>query len=521
MKNLIEQFKSLFTSKEQKEKGELARQQADLARKEQEEKKKVELARQQADLVRKKQEEKEKAILARKVEDKLKMEEWSKNEQSVWEEAVKVNSSKSYRDYIGAYPNGKYFEEAVIRRNDIASIEDKNKQIQELARKAQEEKEKTELAGRQAEFARKENEKKKTIKTIVALPKTFAVPKMGWSSYETQRRVVNNVIERKIQSNASDIFFMLNMGGDILTKSIHGVTSGLFEEISRHLGNQITGAEATTISIEIRKNPTWVAAFNTFIDDKSNASKGLSPLLQVFAKLSLDYYDYFFLEHVKERGLVHENKPMPEIEPINRAQKLDSITDINSFLEIEVWEEKEIRAYDDFPEAEQFYGLARNEQHEEVVKLGKELIAKYPDFHSVYRRTARSYHSLGNKQKRNEVYLLGLKKSKNKSGICANIAEHYFGESEFLFAVKWWSKAGGLQLKSGNMKDHNPFLYLAYFAEGLNMPGYEKKLLAIVDNIQQVRFNQTAANEIYRVAKSQWGKEIKTVIQKFCTDNIK
>ncbi|MCB9294466.1 MAG: hypothetical protein H6559_15285 [Lewinellaceae bacterium] len=69
MKNIIEQLKSLFISREQKERLELARQQAEFARKEQEEKEKAERAiREQekanAELARKEQKNREKAELA-------------------------------------------------------------------------------------------------------------------------------------------------------------------------------------------------------------------------------------------------------------------------------------------------------------------------------------------------------------------------------------------------------------------------------------------------------------------------
>ena len=48
------------------------------------------------------------------------------------------------------------------------------------------------------------------------------------------------------------------------------------------------------------------------------------------------------------------------------------------------------------------------------------------------------------------------------------------------------------------------------------------KLLKIVDSIQQhIRFNETGASEIYRASKSQWGQEIKSVIQRFCGENVK
>lgn len=192
---------------------------------------------------------------------------------------------------------------------------------------------------------------------------------------------------------------------------------------------------------------------------------------------------------------------------------------VDSCFQCNFKEDSETRNWDNLDDLKDIPSLYNAGQKPKALQLAEAALAKYPDYDFVYGWLGRIREGLQYPDEPERSYHEGLRHSRSKASLCANLAMAAFEKGVLADAVTWWVKACAVLMGGGKAKDAYPFLNLAYIAEGLRLIGPNKQLLAWTEAIQSggLMFDADGANQRYRLANSQGNESIKKAIELLCS----
>lgn len=177
---------------------------------------------------------------------------------------------------------------------------------------------------------------------------------------------------------------------------------------------------------------------------------------------------------------------------------------ITSCFAVSYKEEEDDRWFSHFKELPEIDKLRHSDNPKEALSLCLKGLQNYPDSFLFYIRAADIYDDLGQSSNAEQVLHEGLEKSLSKCSLCTKLANRAFERKEYRTAIRWWIRAGLLQLESDIGVDPMPFLNLAYICQPFGFKEAEIWLLKLADRSSSqgsIRYNADGAELRHEAAR--------------------
>jgi hypothetical protein len=154
------------------------------------------------------------------------------------------------------------------------------------------------------------------------------------------------------------------------------------------------------------------------------------------------------------------------------------------------------------PDVEPAHFLGSGYASEEQVRLGHDLIAKYPDLDMPYYWLSHHYLLKGDLDTARKLLDQGIQICNTKRNLCCEYGEVEYATGKIFEAVKWWTREAVLQITSGVFDSYSCFMYLAYIAGWCRLPNESKLLFSVTDAIRSIRLSDTGQQKLYSMVLS-------------------
>jgi hypothetical protein len=189
---------------------------------------------------------------------------------------------------------------------------------------------------------------------------------------------------------------------------------------------------------------------------------------------------------------------------------------IDSCFHFELDDRPEPRDWRRMEELAQIPRLAAAGSVQDALTIVEAELEGNPDFDFLYVWRGYLQGRLGLRQDQRATYLEGLRKARSKISLCDHLGMWAFESDDLAQAVQWWIRSCVLQLGQGRTEVVQPFLRLAYLAEGLGLKACRSALLDQVDRIQHVRLNAEGEKACWRLAVDQGDDSVRRAVSLLC-----
>ncbi|MGO8788958.1 MAG: tetratricopeptide repeat protein [Terriglobia bacterium] len=137
---------------------------------------------------------------------------------------------------------------------------------------------------------------------------------------------------------------------------------------------------------------------------------------------------------------------------------------VESVFAFDLAETSESRDWQDLDELKDVPDLFHHKQISQVEAMLNAALTKFPDYSFVFSWQGTILEEKGEIERARQAYTEGIRVSKEKHGLCGNLAMLEFEHGTLKEAVRWWIRSILLQMESKSVADAQSFLYLAFVA---------------------------------------------------------
>lgn len=138
----------------------------------------------------------------------------------------------------------------------------------------------------------------------------------------------------------------------------------------------------------------------------------------------------------------------------------------------------------------------------EHVRLGRDLVNKYPDLDMPYYWLSHHYLLKRDLDTARQLLDQGIRSCKRKRWLCDEYGELEYRAGNLPEAVKWWTRHAVLQITSATFDAYACFMYLGYVAGWCDLPDEARLLFSVTDAIKFIRLDNTGQRELDLMVRS-------------------
>lgn len=186
-------------------------------------------------------------------------------------------------------------------------------------------------------------------------------------------------------------------------------------------------------------------------------------------------------------------------------------------------EQKEICPWSQLPGAKELVRASNSQGWGEVQRLAASLIQSHAEHHFGFYWLGQARRGLGQLKQARECLLEGMDRAHSKYSLCLKLGEVEWDLGDLEEAVRWWIKSAVLQFRAHDLKEHAPFLYLSYVAEGCGQDDVCSALRHQVDHIQsgQIRLDAVTARRLIHDSKKNRSQDVRDVLTRLNREFLK
>jgi hypothetical protein len=137
---------------------------------------------------------------------------------------------------------------------------------------------------------------------------------------------------------------------------------------------------------------------------------------------------------------------------------------VESVFAFDLVETSESRDWQNLDELRDVPSLFYDKKASQVEAKLNAALTKFPDYSFVFSWQATVFEEKGETERARQAYSEGIRVSKEKHGLCGELAMLEFKHGTLKEAVRWWIRSILLQMKNKSVRDAQSFLYLAFVA---------------------------------------------------------
>ncbi len=159
--------------------------------------------------------------------------------------------------------------------------------------------------------------------------------------------------------------------------------------------------------------------------------------------------------------------------------------------------------WSELPGAHELASAGNGKDWAVTVRFASVLIQAYGDHGLGYYWLAEAYAGLKKDKEAREVLAQGLARASNKYMLCLQMGDLAWARGDLIEAARWWVKSAVVQVRAGKLREHSPFLYISYVADGLGLPEESAALLERVDRMRagMPRLNAEPAAKLVKASR--------------------
>lgn len=186
-------------------------------------------------------------------------------------------------------------------------------------------------------------------------------------------------------------------------------------------------------------------------------------------------------------------------------------------------EQSEACIWSQLPSAKEIVRAGNTQEWGEVVRLATVLIQSHANHGFGYYWLGQAYRGQRNLKRARECLEDGIGRASNKYSLCLKLGEVEWDRDDLPEAVKWWVKSVVLQFRANNLKEHAPFLYLSYVAEGCRLDAVCASLRHKVDELRsgQIRLDDAPATRLIHASKKYQNQDIVSALNNLYAEFLK
>lgn len=165
------------------------------------------------------------------------------------------------------------------------------------------------------------------------------------------------------------------------------------------------------------------------------------------------------------------------------------------------------------PDVEPAHFLGSGRADQEMVRLGHDLISKYPDLDMPYYWLSHHYLLKGDPATARTLLDQGLRLCNRKINLCCEYGVVEYEAGNMSEAVKWWTREVVLQITSGVFDSYSGFLYLGYVAGSCGLSGESELLFRVTDAIKSLRLNDSGQQKLHLMVRNADSRLLAAVIK--------
>lgn len=157
--------------------------------------------------------------------------------------------------------------------------------------------------------------------------------------------------------------------------------------------------------------------------------------------------------------------------------------------------------------------LGSGHASQDLVRLGHDLITKYPDLDMPYYWLSHHYLLKDDLGTAEELLDQGLRLCNRKDKLCSEYGEVERQGGNISEAVKWWTREAVLQITSVAFDSYSCFMYLGYVASLCGLSNESGLLFRVTDAIRSIRLSASGQQQLQSALRNADTAPLATVIK--------
>jgi len=177
-------------------------------------------------------------------------------------------------------------------------------------------------------------------------------------------------------------------------------------------------------------------------------------------------------------------------------------------------EKEESCPWSQLPGAIDIVRAGNRQDWHETLRLAGLLVQSHGDHGFGYFWLAQAYRGTRQFDTARECLLTGIARASNKYSLCLKLGEVEWDRGGLDAAVRWWINSAVLQFRADNFREHAPFLYLSYVAEGGGQEAECSALRRVVDKMRsgQIRLNPDADAPLVDAGRRSQNQDVRNAL---------
>ncbi len=177
----------------------------------------------------------------------------------------------------------------------------------------------------------------------------------------------------------------------------------------------------------------------------------------------------------------------------------------------ELSDQRDERGYTLHSDSKNMVTNYHNKQYRKTLALAEKVCLAYPDWEMGYFWKGMALLAMNNKREAVAAWMNGIARSKQISGFCEALSDHYLKQEMYSWGMIWLFRCLQLQIKRAEFNDVRPFLTLAYLMLEWSRPSLFEvfKKYSGYGSHGVIDFNHEGRKEITTLARNLTNKNLK------------